>query len=96
MITLDSPVMTVLGATSKKHDKIRTNLRIETVGDLLRHFPRRYVETGRLTKLSDLEVGQMLTVIGEIVSSKLHTYQTGAPVGRRTASRRRCAPTART
>ncbi len=85
MITLDSPVTTVLGATSKKHDKIRNNLHIETVGDLLRHFPRRYVETGKLTRLADLEVGQMLTVIGEIVSSKLITYQdrrTGTPAYR--------------
>ncbi|CAN5376253.1 ATP-dependent DNA helicase RecG [soil metagenome] len=85
MITLDSPVTTVLGATTKKHDKIRDNLHIHTVGDLMRHFPRRYVETGKLTRLDDLEVGQMLTVIGEIARSELHSYQdrrTGQPAYR--------------
>ncbi len=74
MITLDSPVTTVLGNASGKADRIRKNLHLETVGDLLRHFPRRYVETGALTKLDDLEPGQMLTVIGEIVRSDLKRY----------------------
>ena len=57
MIRPDSSVTTVLG-DSKKRDKIVKNLHIETVGDLLHHFPRRYVETGKLTKVDDLEVGQ--------------------------------------
>ena len=73
MIRPDSSVTTVLG-DSKKRDKIVKNLHIETVGDLLHHFPRRYVETGKLTKVDDLEVGQLLTVIGEIEGSKLHSY----------------------
>src|SRR5699024_10778828 len=50
------------------------NLRIETVGDLLRHFPRRYIKTGELTRVQDLQVGQMLTVVGEISESKVATY----------------------
>ena len=73
MINLDSSVTTVLG-TSVKRDKIINNLHLETVGDLLRHFPRRYLETGKLTRVDDLQVGQMLTVIGEIGHSKQHTY----------------------
>ncbi|WP_323792766.1 ATP-dependent DNA helicase RecG [Nocardioides sp.] len=73
MITVDSPVTTVLGQ-SKTADKIINKLHISTVGDLLRHFPRRYLETGKLTKVDDLAVGQMLTVIGEIAHSKQHTY----------------------
>ena len=84
MITPDSPVTTVLG-DSKKRDKIVDNLHLATVGDLLRHFPRRYLETGKLTQLADLEVGQMLTVIGEITHSRLHTYsdrRTGQPAYR--------------
>jgi ATP-dependent DNA helicase RecG len=84
VITLDSPVTTVLGASTKR-DKIVDKLHIATVGDLLRHFPRRYVETGRLTKVDDLQVGQMLTVIGEIGHSKQHTYtdrRTGRPAYR--------------
>ncbi len=84
VISLDSPVTTVLGDT-KKRTKIIENLHIESVGDLLNHFPRRYLETGRLTKVSDLQVGQMLTVVGEIASSETKTYtdrRTGRPAFR--------------
>ena len=75
MISLDTPVAAVFGDAKGKRDKIQKDLHIDTVGDLLRHFPRRYVETGKLTRLDDLEPGQMLTVIGEIVGSEVRTYQ---------------------
>ena len=67
MISLDSPVATVLGDHPAKRKKITEGLGLRTVGDLLNHFPRRYVKTGELTKVSELEQGQMITVIGEIV-----------------------------
>jgi ATP-dependent DNA helicase RecG len=80
VIDLDSPVETVLGEPKDKRSRTRNQrivevLGIETVGDLLRHFPRRYVETGALTSLDTLEKGQFLTVVGEIASSKVNTYQ---------------------
>lgn len=82
MITLDSPVAAVLGDHSTKRKRITEGLGIETVGDLLHHFPRRYVKTGELTKVADLEVGQMLTLVGEIVRSEVNSYRdrrTGHP-----------------
>jgi ATP-dependent DNA helicase RecG len=80
VIDLDSPVETVLGEPKDKRSRIRNQrivevLGIETVGDLLRHFPRRYVETGALTSLDTLEKGQFLTVVGEIAASTINTYQ---------------------
>ncbi len=76
MIDLDSPVATVLGAQSKKGTakNAATKLGIRTVGDLLYHFPRRYVRTGELTKVKELRSGEMLTVVGEIVESKVNSY----------------------
>ena len=76
MIDLDSPVATVLGAQTKqgKAKKITDGLGLRTVGDLLHHFPRRYVRTGELTKVTDLRSGEMLTVVGEIVESEVNTY----------------------
>lgn len=85
MITLESPVVAVLGDKKGKRAAVVEGLGIRTVGDLLDHFPRRYLETGRLTKVDELEVDQMLTVVGEIASSKVHTYQdrrTGRPAYR--------------
>jgi ATP-dependent DNA helicase RecG len=76
MITFDSPVATVLGAQTKpaKAKKITEVLGLRTVGDLLHHFPRRYIPTGELTKVTDLHEGEMLTVVGEITESEQHQY----------------------
>lgn len=74
-ITLDSGLTSVLGAASPAtRKKFETGLGLRTVGDLLHHFPRRYLETGSLTKVEDLEVGQFLCVVGEIASCETKTY----------------------
>ncbi len=75
MIDLDSPIATVLGDHKKKRELIVDKLDLRTVGDLVRHFPRRYVKTGELTTVDGLEEGEMLTLVGEIVSSNVHSYQ---------------------
>ena len=41
----------------------------------LRHFPRRYVKAGELTRVDDLHEGEMLTVVGEIARSDLRQYR---------------------
>ena len=74
MIGLDSPVATVLGDQGNRRARVVEGLGLRTVGDLLRHFPRRYLAVGELTRVSGLSVGQMLTVVGEIEDSRLHTY----------------------
>jgi ATP-dependent DNA helicase RecG len=76
MIDLDSPVATVLGAQTKRGTAkaLAERLGVRTVGDLLFHFPRRYVRTGELTKVKELKSGQILTVVGEIVESKVNSY----------------------
>jgi ATP-dependent DNA helicase RecG len=77
VISLDSPVATVLGAQTKpaKAKKITDGLGIRSVGDLLFHFPRRYISTGELTKVEELRKGQVLTLVGDIVESRVNTYQ---------------------
>ena len=91
MITLDSPVAAVLGDNKGKRSRIVEGLGIETVRDLLRHFPRRYLKTGELTKVEDLTADQMLTVVGEIARSEVKTYRdrrrSRAPCSFRTSSR---------
>ncbi len=85
MITFDSPVATVLGDAKGKRTKLEDKLGIATVGDLMRHFPRRYIRTGELTRVEDLAEGQILTVVGEIASAEPKTYtdrRTGRPAFR--------------
>ena len=85
MIDLDTSIVAVLGDHKKKREAIEDRLGLRTVGDLLRHFPRRYVKTGELTRVDELNVGDVLTVVGQIASSNLATYQdrrTGRPAYR--------------
>src|SRR6478735_10988579 len=74
MITLDSPVATLLGDQKKKRDAIVERLGLRTVGDLLHHFPRRYIKTGELTRLGQLHDGEMLTFSGRLGKPEKKTY----------------------
>jgi ATP-dependent DNA helicase RecG len=63
----------VIGARSAA--TLAKQLDIRTVGELLRHYPRRYAERGRLTPISDLALGEHVTVLARIVSTnsrKMH------------------------
>ena len=73
MISLDSPITAVLG-DSKKAGKV-DKLGLRTVGDLLDHFPRRYLKTGELTEVDSLQPGQQLTVVGRIARCDTRTYR---------------------
>ncbi|MEU5257901.1 ATP-dependent DNA helicase RecG [Amycolatopsis sp. NPDC021455] len=54
----------LLGAKTAK--ALATALDIETVSDLLRHYPRRYAERGELTDIAGLELGEHATVMARI------------------------------
>ncbi|WP_410641982.1 ATP-dependent DNA helicase RecG [Amycolatopsis sp. lyj-346] len=54
----------LLGAKTAK--ALATSLDIETVSDLLRHYPRRYAERGELTDIAGLELGEHATVLARI------------------------------
>ena len=68
----ESPVAAIGG---KEAGKIKKATGIETVGDLLGVFPRRYVRKGSLSELDDLNEGDLLTMVGEVVSSVQKPYQ---------------------
>jgi ATP-dependent DNA helicase RecG len=51
-------------------------LDIHTVGDLLRHYPRRYAEVGQLTPIAHLEPGEDVTVVAEIRQFSSREMQT--------------------
>ena len=54
----------VLGDRTAK--VLAKGLGLATVGDLLRHYPRRYDERGELTDLSKLEIDEEITVLAEV------------------------------
>jgi len=66
---LDEPLRHVLGDNTAK--VLAKGLGLHTVGDLLRHYPRRYAERGDLTDLSHLRTGEHVTVLAEIQQVKV-------------------------
>ena len=69
MSTLETPLKKELG------DRTATALTkafgMETVGDLLRHYPRRYVMRGELSNILELAEGEEATVLAKIASTHL-------------------------
>jgi ATP-dependent DNA helicase RecG len=56
------------------HDALSRGLGIETVGDLIRHYPRRYIDRSKVKKIGDLKLGSYATVIGTV--RKVHKRAT--------------------
>ncbi|MEU4830482.1 ATP-dependent DNA helicase RecG [Streptosporangium sp. NPDC023615] len=64
MTSFDEPLAKALDPKTAK--LLESVLDLRTVGDLLRHYPRRYAERGELTDLVDLQVDEHVTVVGEV------------------------------
>ncbi len=64
MTSFDEPLAKALDPKTAK--LLESVLDLRTVGDLLRHYPRRYAERGELTDLDDLRVDDHVTVVGEV------------------------------
>jgi len=64
--TLSESLTRVLGPRTGKSLDVIFGLR--TVGDLLRHYPRRYYTRGELTDLSSLREGDHVTVLARVVT----------------------------
>ena len=63
MVGPDTRLRDVVGSTAKV---LAEALDLHTVGDLLRHYPRRYDERGRLAPFEELVVGEHATVFAEV------------------------------
>ncbi|WP_110181747.1 ATP-dependent DNA helicase RecG [Nocardioides solisilvae] len=73
-ITPDSPVAAVFGRAVKKRALVEEKLGLRTVGDLLRHFPRRYEATAELSEVGRPREGEMLSVVGRVRSSQVKSF----------------------
>jgi len=71
--TLRDPLAGPLG--KKAGDAYEKVLGLRTVGDLLRHYPRRYYTRGELTPLDSLSEGDHVTVLARVAMSSV----AGAP-----------------
>jgi ATP-dependent DNA helicase RecG len=68
----DERLAKVLGTRTAGH---LAKLGLDTVEDLLRHYPRRYGEPGQLTDISQLAVGEHVTVMAQVRSATIRTMR---------------------
>ncbi|MCC9193840.1 ATP-dependent DNA helicase RecG [Arthrobacter sp. zg-Y916] len=71
---LDYPLDRRIG--KKSADKIEKQLGITTVGELLFHFPRRYLERGELTRISEIPFDEEVTLVARVQSNNSRRMQT--------------------
>jgi ATP-dependent DNA helicase RecG len=67
MATLDSKLVGILGDRTTK--VLRDLFGYVTVGDLLHHYPRRYLVRGELSNISELNEGDEVTILAEVFSA---------------------------
>jgi ATP-dependent DNA helicase RecG len=77
---LDTPLVRAIGDKTAK--VLADKLDLHTVGDLLHHYPRKYFVRGALTKISELEVGEHVTVLAQVVSSEARPARSGKLLGK--------------
>ena len=64
---LDFPLDRRIGKTTAK--AMERYLGLKTVGDLLHHFPRRYLERGELTPIAEIPFDEDVTLIARVQSN---------------------------
>lgn len=69
MAEFGDALTTRLGARTA--NALERTLGLRTVGDLVRHYPRRYAARGELTDIKGLEVGEHATVLARVESASV-------------------------
>ncbi|RMI06825.1 ATP-dependent DNA helicase RecG [Cellulomonas triticagri] len=69
---LEEPVEKAVGP---KTAKALHKLGIRTTGDLVRHYPRRYVRWGDMTRIGQLHEGEHVTIDAEVVQATVRTMR---------------------
>lgn len=68
MLLPTTPLDRILGDRTAK--KFAKNLGINNLAELLQHYPRRYSNRGELTPITNLPVGESVSIIAEVVDSR--------------------------
>jgi ATP-dependent DNA helicase RecG len=61
----DAPVG-ALGGWARRYEAPLRKLGVDTVEDLLHHYPRRYIDRSRVASIGDVRIGQEATMIGTV------------------------------
>ena len=72
MATFDTRLRSVVGDRTAK--ALATAFGMETVEDLLRHYPRRYIDVARPEGLDQVRAGQVVTMLLQVADVKVHKF----------------------
>src|SRR3954469_24595503 len=64
---------TVVGGKASK--KLGEELGLETVGDLLAHYPRTYLDMDQVSSIAGLIPGELVTLVVRVESAKSFPYR---------------------
>jgi ATP-dependent DNA helicase RecG len=64
-LALDDPILTI-GGWAKRYVEPLRGIGVETVADLLHHYPRTYIDRSRVAEIGDLKPKQEATFIGTV------------------------------
>ena len=73
---LDAPISSLKGA-GPKLAAAASEIGIETLGDLLWHLPRRYLDASTITPLADARVGEERSCLGRVVAKRVMPTRRG-------------------
>ncbi|NLI00287.1 MAG: ATP-dependent DNA helicase RecG [Chthonomonadales bacterium] len=69
MPSLDDPIKVIRGAGPRAAERL-LKIGVRTVGDLLRHIPRRYEDRSHIRSIASLVVGEAAVVRGRVLSAE--------------------------
>jgi ATP-dependent DNA helicase RecG len=76
MTTLDTPLARAAVVGAKNAKLLQTAFGMESVSDLIHHFPRRYEERGKLTPIASLVQGEEVTVLAQVQKAHVRPMTT--------------------
>ena len=68
-IDMHSPLQPIVG--KRAADLLAAQIDVHTVGDLVRYYPRKYVDRGKLTDIAGLEIGEHATLVAQVEKAVL-------------------------
>ncbi len=70
VLTTESPA-TDVGSWTRQYRRALESLGVETIGDLLHHYPRRYLDRSKVEKIGDIRMGHEATLVATVTAVNL-------------------------
>ena len=71
-VSWDTPLRGVVG---KVATLLAKELELNTVGELLGHYPRRLLDRNQVSSLHDLREGELVVLVAEVVAAEQSSYR---------------------